>query len=175
MKRNTFSLILTVVIVASVAQAANPEKPGIDFTHVFPDNDKLDSLGSGTRAKVKNRGKMFDAAYDTYLKVRNAVKAGELDKGRELLDALWEKYPRGTDVWRKIKLRNTKNSPDGTDFGRIPFYLNLIFYDDIIQWRQKHKVFKRKADKKIDLLIILVNEHHTDVNLNGMKPYTHVS
>lgn len=181
MKKHATLLILTVLITASAAQAteagtkSKARKTGITFTHVFPDNDKLDSRGTGTRAKVKNRGEMFDTAYATWLNVRNAVKAGELDKGRELLDALWAKYPRGTDVWFKIKLRNSRKSPDGTDFGRFPFYLNLIFYDDIIQWRQKNKVVKRKAEKKIDLLILLVKEHHTKVELPGMKPYTHVS
>ncbi len=163
----TFGLVFPLLGSQVLAQ------PSLEY--VYPENDKLDSRGDGKSPNLGERNEIFHTAYAAYLDVRNAVKSGNNELVRYALDELWASYPRGDDIWRDIYVTPRDNPFDETDFARMPFYVSLIFYDDIINWRVKNNVLNRKADQYINLVIIVPTENRLTVTAKGEDPVTYVS
>jgi len=135
--------------------------------YVYPDNDSLDSRGKGTAPALGNRNQIFEDAYEAWLDVRNAVKSGNYQQARDILDDLWAKYPRKDDIWEDIELDPNNNPYDNTDFGRQPFYVHLIFYDDLVNWRLDNQVLNRKSNQYINLLVLMPTEFEFTVTPDG--------
>ena len=175
LKRLLLLLIFLAQGLLSLSQAKGGGSESV-FEYVYPENEKIDSRGDGSSPELGRRKPIFTDAYKAFLDVRNAVKSGDYHLGREILDELWAKYPRGNEVWKTIKVyRKRRQLPDTTDFAAKPFYVNLIFYDDIINWRLQNNVLHRKAKEQLNIVLILVKENQLTVIPEGEKTETYIS
>ena len=90
-----------------------------------------------------------NAAITTFIDAEDAIAAGEYSTAQELINSLFETYPKGSTIWW-----NVFNDPNGANLGTPHAYYGVRMMEDIVNYHLSPT--SNPAVKTVNMKVILV-------------------